>query len=458
MPETTVTNWFGDIASHPAVVVQPASPAEIADILKDPQRYPAPVRAVGSFHSTAGCGAADGGTLIRMNKMNRILAVGSDTVTVEAGAIYIDIAKELEKRGLQFYINTEIGNLSAGSAASCGTKDASMPGEFGQVGSYVTHLKMVRPDGTIEEIGEDRPELLQNVRSSYGTFGIVTEVTFRVRPIIPMAVHHETYGIEEFVDRLPELLTAGQSIMLYLFPFENLVTVEVRRYNPGAKGDPNRVAWPLRNYMWATAGPAFCARVEEDVPIPELRYRIVDGFCQLWRFKLENLVKSDNTVAGDQIIRYPSPAGDSKYTFSFWAIPETNYGTVLPAFYQFCRKYYETAGYRVNMLCVGYRVLKDREALLSYSWDSNMITIDPVSTANPGWEKFLPVYNEFCSDHGGVPLLNQTPWLTRAQVEKALGDRWRKFADARRVYDPGNRLLNDYFRELLGESAQGAGL
>ena len=80
-----------------------------------------------------------------------------------------------------------------------------------------------------------------------------------------------------------------------------------------------------------------------------------------------------------------------------------------------------------------------------------MITIDPVSTANPGWPEFLAAYNEFCSDHGGVPLLNQTPLLTRAQVQKGLGSRWQAFAEARRKYDPGNRLLSGYFRDLLGE-------
>jgi len=448
---STITNWFGDISSQPAVIADATSTAEVIAILRDPVKYPSPVRAIGSFHSTAACGAADGGTLIRMGKMNRILNTGKDTVTVEAGAIYIDIAKELEKQGLQFYINTEIGNLTAGSAACCGTKDASMPGEFGQVGSYITGLRMVLPDGSVREIGQAQEEELQNVRSSYGTFGIVTEVTYKVRALQPLAVHHETYSTAEFVDRLPEMLTSGHSMMLYLFPFEDRVTIEFRRYNPTAEGEPNRVAWPLRNYMWATAGPAFCARVEEDVAIPDLRYQIVDGFCQMWRFKLENLVKSDFTVPGDQIIRYPSPAGASKYTFSFWAIPEENYGTVLTEFFAFCRKYYETAGYRTNMLCVGYRVLKDQESLLSYSWNGNMITIDPVSTANPGWPQFLTAYNDFCSDHGGVPLLNQTPNLTRAQVVKALGDRWQAFAAARKEYDPGNRLLNAYFRDLFGE-------
>jgi hypothetical protein len=78
-----------------------------------------------------------------------------------------------------------------------------------------------------------------------------------------------------------------------------------------------------------------------------------------------------------------------------------------------------------------------------------MITIDPVSTANAGWSEFLGAYNQFSSDRGGVPLMNQTFGLTRAMVQKALGDRLRAFAQARQSFDPGGRLLNEYFRDLL---------
>src|ERR1019366_10762592 len=112
-----------------------------------------------------------GGTLIKMSKMNRILEIGTDTVTVQAGAIAIDVAHELQKHGMQFYVNTEIGSLSVGSAACAGTKDASMPGEDGQVGSYITKVEMVLPSGDILEVDESQPELLQLVRSSYGLLG-----------------------------------------------------------------------------------------------------------------------------------------------------------------------------------------------------------------------------------------------------------------------------------------------
>lgn len=451
MPES-VSNWFGNIISSPAVIVEATSVDDIVAVLTNPARYPSPVRAVGSNHSTSPCATADDGTLIKMSKMNAILEITSDTVTAQAGAIYIDVAQELERHRLQFFVNVEIGSLSVGSAACCGTKDASMPGEYGQVNSYISRIKMVLPSGDLLEVGDDQPELMQKVRSSYGMFGIVYEATFRVRPIVPLAVRHETFALEEFTARLPELMARGESMMFYIFPFDNLITVEFRHYNPGASGDPNRVAWPLRNYMWATAGPLFCSQVERNIADKDIRYGVINGFCAMWRFKLENLVRSDYTIATDQIIRYPTVADDSRYTFSLSAFPEATYPTVLAGYFAFCKQYYEQRGYRTNMLNVGYWIAQDRNSLLSYSYGGGVMTIDPVSTGNPGWPEFLAAYNQFCSAYGGIPLFNQTDGITRAQVQQALGDRLKTFAAARRDYDPTERLLNAYFRDMLGDT------
>src|ERR1035441_10959126 len=76
------------------------------------------------------------------------------------GAIAIDVAHELQKHGMQFYVNTEIGSLSVGSACCAGTKDASMPGEYGQVGSYITSIKMVLPSGELLEASDQQPDLM----------------------------------------------------------------------------------------------------------------------------------------------------------------------------------------------------------------------------------------------------------------------------------------------------------
>lgn len=410
MSGTVVTNWFGDLVSHPRVIVEASSASDIIRILKNPDQYPSPVRAVGSNHSTAPCGVADGGTLVKI-KMNRILGFTADTVAVEAGALYIDIAKELEKRTLQFYVNTEIGSLSAGSAACAGTKDASMPGEFGQVGSYVVGVKMVLPSGELLEVKEGQQDLM--------------------------------------IDTLPELKALNYSMMFYIFPFEDLITVEFRRYNPTATGKPNRHAWELRNYLWSKAGPRFAQDIENSISDPKVRYAVIDGFCAMWRFKLENLVVSENTVPTDQIIRYPTVSDDSRYTFSLFAFAEERYPQALTDFFQFCRDYYHHNGYRSNLLNVGYRIAKDQQSLLSYSYEGPVMTVDPVSTGNPGWKTFLEAYNEFCAARGGVPLLNQTYGVGAAQADKAFGDRLKVFEETRKAFDPTDRLLNEYFKGLL---------
>jgi len=80
--------------------------------------------------------------------------------------------------------------------------------------------------------------------------------------------------------------------------------------------------------------------------------------------------------------------------------------------------------------------------------NSAVMTIDPVSTANTGWKPFLADYNQWCSDHGGVPLLNQTFGLTQEIARKAFGDRLDVIAKTRKTYDPGNRLLNDFLASV----------
>lgn len=451
MPDLVVTNWFGDLSSHPSALVEAHSVQDIIAVLKDPAKYPSPIRAVGSNHSTTPCGVVNGGTVIKM-KMNRVLNIGPESLTVEAGATHIDLAKQLETRGLQFYVNTEIGSLSAGSAACAGTKDSSMPGEYGQVGSYITGVKIVLPGGDLLEVTEDKnPDLMQQIRSSYGTFGIIYEATYRVKPLTPLHVHHKTFSLAEFTAELPELKKLGYSMMFYIFPFEDKITVEFRRYNPSATGEPNRIAWALRNHTWGTSGPKLAHDIRAIFSEPCVRYGILDTFNALWRFQLETLVCSDNTVPGDQIIRYPTISNDSRYTFSLFAFPEEQYPETLTAFFQFCKDYYKQKGYRIDLLDVGYWISLDQKALLSYSWAGPVMTIDPVSTGDPGWTEFLAAYNQFCSERNGIPLLNQTPELTPAILQKALGERLQVFAKTRRSYDPQGRLLADYFKALLGE-------
>ncbi|MEM7255257.1 MAG: FAD-dependent oxidoreductase, partial [Pseudomonadota bacterium] len=445
------TNWEQSIALNPSVVVHVDEPEQIAAVLTDHTTYPSPIRALGSRHSTTHCGVCDGGTLLVTRRMDRIVSIDETalTVTVQSGALYIDVAKALEARGLQFYVNVEIGNLTMGSAACTGTKDASLPGEFGQVASYCCAMRMVLPDGTVRTVTEVEPALLQAARSGYGLLGVVFEVTFRVRKLEALAVHHRTYTLDEFERELPALREQGDSMMYYLFPFLDSLTVEFRRYVPG-KAPSSRWLWRVRNLFWKTVVPAICHIITVMVKPRRPRAWLLDRFSQVIQLILNTVIRSDATFASDQLIRYPEKRGFDKYTFSIWAFPETDIMFTMRAYYQFCQDYDAEHGLRCDMLNVGYRILKDTNPLFSYSYDGTVMTLDPVCTARePGWDAFLVAYNEFCSTHGGVPLFNQSKWLTPEQVAKAFGDRIGQFEDIRRSVDPHDRLLNHYFAQLF---------
>jgi hypothetical protein len=158
-------------------------------------------------------------------------------------------------------------------------------------------------------------------------------------------------------------------------------------------------------------------------------------------------VRGESTVARSQQIRYPQPSNNARYIFSIWAFPEESYIDSLRAYFRFSHEYYQRTGYRIK---------EDQSSLFSYSFHGPVMTFDPVSTGNPGWNEFLIAYNELCSELGGTPLFNQTNLLTRAQVEKAFGDRLQTFDRYRRRFDPTDRLLNPFFKELLAQPSPAA--
>ncbi len=442
-------NWFGDITFHPGGVVRPMTEQEIVDIVKDKANYPSPIRGAGSNHSVTGCLVSEPGTAVDMRGMNRILRIGPDTVVAQAGALYIDVAKELEKHGLQFYVHIELGNLSIGAASCSQTKDASFPGEFGTVSSYAIGMKAVLASGEIIEVTEEQPELLQAMRSSYGLLGIIFEVTFRVKPLQALAFHHEEFTLDEFERQLPALIARGESIMYYLYPFHDRVTVEFRRYVD--RGQPaHSFSWKVRNYAWATLVPACARAISATFPPDKLRSGLLAMLASSARLTLRFL-RSEGSYPADQMIRYPHPRGYARYTFSLWAFPRENFTQSLREYFAFCREWERLHHYRGDLPNVGYLMNQDQSSLLSFTYNCTTMTIDPASsTFSPAWTGFLDACNEFCVARGASPLFNQTPRLTPGQVQKAFGDRIGKFREFMNQYDPEQRLLNRHFAELFG--------
>lgn len=451
---TSIANYDGSIVSTPQVFVHAESVEHLQAILRDRVTYPGPVRAVGSNHSLTPC-AASPGTMVGMKRLNRIIRIdpATRTFTAQAGLEIVDAAKALRQQKLQFLLNIEIGNLTLGAAACNHTKDALDGVEFGQVNSYVTGMKWVSPSGTLEEASEDAsPERLALMRGSYGLAGIVYEVTFRIKPLEIIRFNYHQHDVASLTRaQIAEALAANQAMVCWTIG--RTVTIQTRNSATELQhdwlADARRFGW---NFL-----AAFTARaIRQPKPGSSVSTFIEDIGFDLERGLYRLLSKGDGfTLYGpDKTVNYDETPPSARYAFTFWAFPRDQWVQNLKDYVGFAERYHAEHGFRCNMPLGSYFVRRDTHSILSYTWDGDVISLDPIHAPSgpadqAAWDAFLRAFNAWAHTRGGLPLLNQSPFVTREQVVAAYGARWTTLCTWVRQQDPDGRLLNPFFSELL---------
>lgn len=71
--DVTIRSWDGTWTYRPKVLVTPQTAEDLVEVVRSVVRFPSPVRPAGSMHSTARMNGDDGGTMVDMKAMNRIL-------------------------------------------------------------------------------------------------------------------------------------------------------------------------------------------------------------------------------------------------------------------------------------------------------------------------------------------------------------------------------------------------
>lgn len=454
MSETFV-NYDGSITASPRQLVRPESVEEIQAVLRDPARYPGPVRAVGSYHSLTPCASSDG-TMISTARLNRIVSIdpAAMTLTAQGGVQFIEASRALREQGLQFMTNIEIGNMTLGSAACCHTKDGLDGVEYGQVSSYVTRIKWVTPAGELAEASEsDNPALLRMMRSSHGLCGVIYEATFRVKPIEAVHFTYHPRPVDELTQaEVDEYIDSSEGLVAWTVGRTVVFQQRHKIDKPGVLGSLQSA---LRRRLWNFGDAHVGHLVDELLRNQTLRDAVRGGVFDVTRFLYStlHLFGGITLLAPDKTIDYRSTPASAKYAFTFWAFPRGRWLEALRAYLDFADEHHKQTGFRCNMPCGAYRVHKDTHGILSYTHDQETFSIDPIhaSTNDADWHRFLRAFNDFAHQRGGIPLLNQSPFVERKHMEAAYGDRWFEFSDWVRKSDPAGRMLNEFFAGLLSE-------
>ena len=148
--------------------------------------------------------------------------------------------------------------------------------------------------------------------------------------------------------------------------------------------------------------------------------------------------------APNKTVDYSKTPVSARYAFTFWAFPRAAYVKNLQDYVQWADGVLQAHrlplqhAARVVLHQAGHAVA----AVLHARGRHHLARPDSCGrrVGAGAWADFLKAFNEWAHQRGGIPLLNQSPFVKKAHVVAAYGERWTKLADWLRTVDPNRRM------------------
>lgn len=430
--------------------VRPANLKQLRQCLAQGSAYLPPFRPMGANSSSTDCTSATAGTVIDMTAFDEIVNIDAynDTVVVQAGVRLGRLASALSEHGLEVAGSHDLVSRTVGGAVAGGCIGPSISNDGAFFASQVLSMKLITPTGRLLEVSRDKQNLLNAFRLSYGMLGVIFEVTLKVRPINPFAVSHRRCSIAQFSAAAERLGRTGIGIKFYLLPFRDCAYLDLRRYSAEATC-PHKIPWKIKDWGESTVLPQVFKSLNRIVPLPGVRYRIIDEISKMTQGLVNNrLVASGSNSTALRNTDSAKP-DSAPLQYSTWMFPAADFSIVVQAYQEFCFRTRKETGFRCDMPTVGFRLCRDRSALLSPSFEEPMFALRAVSTQTRGWEDFAIDFGEFAQHWGGMPFFNQTRGLTPAYANQVFGSRLDFFRRMRLRIDPDDRMLNPFLMQYF---------
>ncbi|MGH9188952.1 MAG: FAD-binding oxidoreductase [Acidimicrobiales bacterium] len=183
--DDAVLIWNGMVASIPALVLQPASAADVAEAVRFAADRRLLLSVKGGGHNIAGTSIAPGGLTLDMSRLRDVTVdVAGRRAHVGAGCLIKDVDSATQQHGLAavlgFVSETGVAGLTLGGGMGYLTR------RFGWTVDNLDEVEVVTADGRILTAGpEENPELFWALRGGGGNFGVATRFTLRLHEVGP---------------------------------------------------------------------------------------------------------------------------------------------------------------------------------------------------------------------------------------------------------------------------------
>ncbi|MEM7111404.1 MAG: D-arabinono-1,4-lactone oxidase [Chloroflexota bacterium] len=246
-------NWSYLAQSNPTHIYHPETLEDLQTIVKKANQQQKEIRMVGRSYSWPNWGTTDS-ILVNCRHLTKVEVDLSDPqqprVIAEAGATNRQINDVLEKHGLVLPSNVVLEVVRIAGLVSTGSHGSGWHSPI--VADYIHAIDIVTADGHCRhfEAGKDAPEIMDALRVSFGTFGLIWRLTLNVEPTWNVRRIDYHCSKEEMLQNIRDWVTSYDSVDLFYFPYCKKVWMLKQERLAEANVANSKTAVSLRHSTW----------------------------------------------------------------------------------------------------------------------------------------------------------------------------------------------------------------
>jgi FAD-linked oxidoreductase len=398
------------------------------------------VKVAGAGHSFTDIACTDG-LMLDLTRMNRVLRVEGDEVTVEAGITIRELGPALAERGLALENQGDVDAQTVAGAISTATHGTG--GRFANISSQVTAVRLVTASGDVMQIGgaggdgragggDATGDDLLAARVSLGALGAISAVSLRCVPAFTIHRVDRPLPLDDVLARLHEHVDSNDHFELFVFPYTRAALTLTSQRTDREPEPAGRAQVLLRDVLLENVALEAACRTGRRFPalIPRVNRTLVRAMSPA-----EHLDRSHRVYANRRTVRF---------TEMEYAIPRERTAEALERVLALIERRRLPVGFPVEV-----RVVAPDDALLSTAEGRPTGFIAVHLFRGMEFESYFRGVETIMDEYDGRPHWGKRHYQSAATLRPRYPG-FDRFVAVRDRLDPERKFENDYLRRVLG--------